>query len=325
MVDLSVKDKKEVSKAPDPGDSISGFIEYIEEQFEKRGIVLSKQAYTSLYLGVWTFIIIYVYSNKPITDYLAYSPAYGPLLYFLLIFLPKTKLYKKMFEKGDYDFECIMDNKIAYANIARSIEINSTKNPDKLIQSINHLITIDKFKVDIQLALLENYDKYSIQLVDFVAELLISQTFHPKAVSKYLSVANLDDKDITDLANKYKNYILFSFSLGRFKLNEMKDVGIKHDYYVAGYKTAKTIDPINKYYIVLFITLISIIVLMAYYEYITNILHLAIVIIIINIPSRLARAKKEKAIKNALLAENIKLDEIELKSFIGDIMSTEGL
>ena len=233
MACIIVKERSDGKKPVDPGDWISGIIEWIDELFKNRHIFISKKGFTSLYLGLYTFVLLYfICKIEPLTD-VTYILAYGPILYFMSELIPKLHKLK-------YDLEQIKNGRKTHNEIGLIIENQSIKNPEGVINEVNILKKNKLFQEDIQISLLINYNKYPAKLKKYVDELVLSFSFSPKAICYFISLAKFQKDYLNKLIDKYGKQESFLFNLGRFQYYNFEGDVFKENYYNAGYAYKKS-------------------------------------------------------------------------------------
>ena len=233
MANIIVRERSDKIKSIDPGDWISGIIEWIDDRFKNRNVFISKKGFTSLYLGLYTFVLLYFLCQiKSLTD-IRYIASYGPIFYFML------ELFSK-FHKSKYDLEQINKSTITHYEIGLIIEKQSTKNPDGVIQEIDKLKSEGNFEEDLQFSLLKKYDEYPMKLKKYVDDLTLTFILSPAAICYFVSLTSFQEDYIKKLNDKYGNHESFLFSLGRFQYYNFEDDQLGKKYYNAGYKYKKS-------------------------------------------------------------------------------------
>lgn len=327
VVNLIVKDESDGKQSIDPGDWVSGIIEFIRTFFLNRGIILSEKAYVSLFLGIWTVFLIWLASKN-------YSELYilpiGFFIYFFLHLLGNwswaQNMFKRMLNRPEYDIKLIKEDRKSYAEIAKIIKRHATNKPKEVIEIINEFIKNGKFKEDIQTALFDKYDTYSPTLIQYIDDILLSNDFSPNALIKYLYISPINEDYLRKLVEKYKKSNSFLFNLGRFQFYKFEDGSIEKKYYKTGYNFERFKNKIDKagnftmnFFGVLFIVIIiwGLTLELRFIDLLVVVsIGFIIFVLIINSINAISVWIEKKKVKALLAKEKIELEESELEKFL---------
>jgi hypothetical protein len=327
VVNLIVKDESDGKQSIDPGDWISGIIEFIKTFFLNRGIILSEKAYVSLFLAFWTIFLIWLSSKN-------YSELYilpiGFFIYFLLHLLANwswtQNVFKRMLNRPEYDIKLIKEDRKSYAEIAKIIKRHATNKPKEVIELIEEFIKEGKFKEDIQIALFNKYYTYSPTLIKYIDNILMSYDFSPIALGEYLYHMDSTNEDfLRKLVEKYKKSNSFLFNLGRFQFYKFDEGSIEKKYYNAGYNFHNFRDLTYNVGKFTYILLIFSVIIMDEWTFLKStlinfllIFFLSLFFFVLSVTSinALKFWCEKKKVKELLNKEQLKLEESELEKFI---------
>jgi hypothetical protein len=321
-----IKEESGGKRSIDIGDLFAAIIDATKNFFARKGILLDEKTYVSLFLFIWSVVLIFLW----IYDYIG---VYFILAVLLLYFL--FKVYIK-WSGYDYDLKRLGDDKIEHTKVALIIGRLAINDPDEFIKLINDYMNEGKFKESVQIALIGKYNKYSFKLKAYTENLVLEKKVTPKAAGLFLikSAKSLPDEFLRNIVDKYRDSNSFLFNLGRSQWYEFKDGTIEQKYFNAGYQFKKIrrtnqIVGILLYISIMFLYIllssmlifksnIPIVVLPIFLIFYLFVLLLVAIVLAAYLNIAIFMIEKKKA-KMLLKKEQIELSEIKFDKFINEL------